>query len=166
MSEWLSTSHQRARKSAGPDRLPPRLGRTPPASDPEPPPPPPGRMLQVLARVLLWTLIGLAVLHGLLPTWAAPGRSRSTGAAHSSSGRGGSRSQASAQSQLAMAMAAAFLREYLTVDAAQSDRPGGSGATSRGGSAWTAGSMLSRVSRSPRIWSCRPEYGPSSAAWR
>jgi hypothetical protein len=124
MSKWLSTSHQRARQSAGPDRLPPRLGRSPSTSDPEPPPPPPGRTLRVLARVLLWTLIGLAVLRGLIPMWAAPGGSGSTGAAHSSSGGGGSRSQASAQSQLGMATAAAFLREYLTVDVAQSDRPG------------------------------------------
>jgi hypothetical protein len=124
MSASLLASGQRAQPSSEPDRSPP-LGRAQRPSDPEPPPPAPGRTLRVLARVLLWTLIGLGALHALLPTSTTPWGPGPNGApAHSSSDPQSSRSQASPASQLAMATAAAFLREYLTVDGRRSERPG------------------------------------------
>src|SRR6266536_4425640 len=96
-----------------------------PASEPDPSPPPPGRTLRVVVRVLLWTLIGIAALHGVLPPPAAPRGSGPLGApAHSSPGPRGPASQASAKEQAAMATAAAFLREYLTVDGRRAEGPG------------------------------------------
>lgn len=94
------------------------------ASDP-PPPPPPGRTVRVAARVLLWTLIGIAALRGVVPLPAAPGASDPVGGpAQSGLEARGSRSQVSVQDQIAMATAAAFLREYLTVDRRRAEEPG------------------------------------------
>ena len=94
------------------------------ASDP-PPPPPPGRAVRVAARVLLWTLIGIAALHGLVPLPAAPGASDPIGGpAQSGLDARESRSQVSVRDQIAMATAAAFLREYLTVDRRRAEEPG------------------------------------------
>lgn len=97
-----------------------------PSEAPDPPPPsPPGRGLRVAARVLLWTLIGIAALRGLLPVPAAPGASSPNRApAQSESAAGESRARTSVQDQIAMATAAAFLREYLTVDGRRAERPG------------------------------------------
>jgi hypothetical protein len=92
--------------------------------DPPPPPPPPGRHFRIAARVVLWTLIGIAAIHGLAPPFthssgpgpiSAPTR-LDLDARDSSSGAG-------ARDQAAMATAAAFLREYLTLDRARATRP-------------------------------------------
>lgn len=102
-----------------PSPPPPAFGRAPGPPDPEPPPPSPGPALHVLARVLLWTLIAFAALHGLLPTSTGP-----AGSGSGPPGSGSTGSQASEKRQLAMATAAAFLREYLTVDDRRSERQG------------------------------------------
>lgn len=94
-------------------------------SEPDPPPPPPGRAVRLAARVALWTLIGIAALHGILPPPAAPGGSGSVSAPDRSSlDPPRSRAPASVTDQTAMATAAAFLREYLTVDGRPAERPG------------------------------------------
>jgi hypothetical protein len=85
------------------------------------PPPPPDRRIRLAARVLLWALIGTAVVRGLLPVRSAPARPRTdtprvASVAWSSGG--------SIQEQAATATATAFLREYLTVDDRRSERPG------------------------------------------
>ncbi len=103
-----------------------RTGRLP-EPDPPPPLPSPGRTVRVAARVVLWTLIGIASLRGILPPSAAPGESRSLDTPARSSldlDPLRSRPQASVQDQIAIATAAAFLREYLTVDGRRAERPG------------------------------------------
>lgn len=84
---------------------------------------PPGRTIRVVARVLLWTLIGIAALHGVLPPLGArrePGPIAAP--AHAPTDRRWSPSQGSTD-QVAMATAASFLREYLTVDGQRAARP-------------------------------------------
>lgn len=89
-----------------------------------PPPPPPGRAVRLAARVVLWGLIGLAVLHGFVSPPAGPGaRGSAGGPARSTLDAQRAGSQASARDQIAMATAAVFLREYLTLDSRQADRP-------------------------------------------
>jgi hypothetical protein len=98
---------------------------SPSKADPSPPAPPPGRTVRIAARVVLWTLIGIASLRGVLPPPAAPGGSGPNGApAQSPLGPQRPGSQASVQDEIAMATAAAFLREYLTVDQRRAERPG------------------------------------------
>jgi hypothetical protein len=84
-------------------------------------PPPPDRRIRLAARVLLWALIGTAVVRGLLPVRSAPAQPRTDtpGVAPVASSSGGS-----IQDQAATATATAFLREYLTVDDRRSERPG------------------------------------------
>jgi hypothetical protein len=95
------------------------------AADEPAPPAPPGRarLLRVLARVLLWSLITVGAVRGLMPA--------TEGGSPTSSARAGSASAAPAGSALAgatpavpagprgqhmaRAVAVAFLREYLTV---------------------------------------------------
>jgi hypothetical protein len=89
-----------------------------------PPPPPPSRGLRIVARVVLWTLLGVVGLHAVLPAPATPRGASSTRVSGESSDPLRPRSQTSAVAQLAMATAAAFLREYLTVDRRREDRPG------------------------------------------
>ncbi|HZD67765.1 MAG TPA: hypothetical protein VFA45_02235 [Actinomycetes bacterium] len=89
-----------------------------------PPPPPPSRGLRIVARVVLWTLLGILGLHTVLPAPAAPRAAGSSSAPGESSDPPRPRSQRYAVDQLAMATAAAFLREYLTVDRRREDRPG------------------------------------------
>ena len=85
----------------------------------DPPPPAPDRRIRIVARVVLWTLIGLAAVRGVLPAPAGTGRpAGGTGLAAVAP------HEASAQDPAAMAIAAAFLREYLTVDDDRSERPG------------------------------------------
>ena len=83
------------------------------------PPPAPDHRIRVVARVVLWTLIGLATVRGVLP--APAGTVRPTSGTRPAAVRA---SQASAQDPAAMATAAAFLREYLTVDDDRSERSG------------------------------------------
>jgi hypothetical protein len=85
------------------------------------PPPSPNPGIRMVARVLLWTLIGIAVVRGVLPLPSPPVRSRTFGTGFASVG---SPSGGSVQDSAAMATAAAFLREYLTVDHRRSERPG------------------------------------------
>src|SRR6266571_4902616 len=93
--------------------------------DPSPPLPPPGRPVRIVARVVLWALIGIAALHGVLPTPAAPEGSGSSNApVRSSPDPQSSWSPDSTESQIGMATAATFLREYLTVDGRRAERPG------------------------------------------
>lgn len=83
-------------------------------------PPPPDRRIRLAARVLLWALIGTAVVRGLLPVRSPPAQPRTDTpgvAVASSPGE-------SIQDQAATATATAFLREYLTVDDRRSERPG------------------------------------------
>lgn len=78
------------------------------ASEPVPPAEPRGaRLLRVLARVLLWSLITVGAIRGLLPA-PAPSRSASAGSAPATAAAPPGHRQAEA-------VAAAFLREYLTV---------------------------------------------------
>jgi hypothetical protein len=78
------------------------------ASDPAPPAQPRGaRLLKVLARVLLWSLITVGAIRGLLPA-QAPSRSAPAGSAPATAAGPAGHRQAEA-------VAAAFLREYLTV---------------------------------------------------
>jgi hypothetical protein len=85
----------------------------------DPPPQAPDRRIRIVARVMLWTLIGLATVRGVLPAPAETTRPTSR------TGLAAARSlEASAQDPAAMAIAAAFLREYLTVDDDRSERPG------------------------------------------
>ncbi len=110
-----------------------RTGRLP-EPDPPPPLPSPGRTVRVAARVVLWTLIGIASLRGILPPSAAPGESRSLDTPARSSldlDPLRSRPQASVQDQIAIATAAAFLREYLTVDGPRRLAGRGPGTTGR-----------------------------------
>src|SRR6266498_3973407 len=96
-------------------------------SDPDssPPLPPPGRSVRIVARVALWALIGIAALHGVLPTPAAPEGSGSSNApVRSSPDPQSSGSPDSTEGQIGMATAATFLREYLTVDGRRAERPG------------------------------------------
>jgi hypothetical protein len=85
------------------------------------PPPPPDRRIRLVARVLLWALIGTAVVRGLLPVRSPPAQPRTDTPAVASVA---SSSGESIQDQAATATATAFLREYLTVDDRRSDRPG------------------------------------------
>jgi len=96
-------------------------------SDPDssPPLPPPGRSVRIVARVALWALIGIAALHGVLPTPAAPeGSGPSNAPVRSSPDPQSSGSPDSTEGQIGMATAATFLREYLTVDGRRAERPG------------------------------------------
>src|SRR6266508_1692288 len=96
-------------------------------SDPDssPPLPPPGRPVRIVARVVLWALIGIAALHGVLPTPAAPeGSGPSNAPVRSSPDPQSSGSPDSTEGQIGMATAATFLREYLTVDGRRAERPG------------------------------------------
>jgi hypothetical protein len=87
-------------------------------ADLDPPPPPPDRRIRIAARVMLWTLIGLATVRGVLPVPAVTTRpSGRTGPAVVGS------PEESGLDRAAMATAAAFLREYLTVDDNRSERP-------------------------------------------
>jgi len=90
-------------------------------ADLDTPPPPPDRRIRLAARVLLWALIGTAVVRGLLPVRSPPAQPRTDtpGVASAASSSGGS-----IQDQAATATATAFLREYLTVDDRRSERPG------------------------------------------
>jgi len=78
------------------------------ASEPAPPAQPRGaRLLKVLARVVLWSLITVGAVRGLLPA-QAPSRSAPAGSAPATAAGPPGPGQAEA-------VAAAFLREYLTV---------------------------------------------------
>lgn len=85
----------------------------------DPPPPAPDRRIRIVARVVLWTLIGLATFRGVLP--APAGTARPTSGTRLAAARA---PQESAQDPAAMATAAAFLREYLTVGEDRSERSG------------------------------------------
>jgi hypothetical protein len=93
-------------------------GRQP---DLDTPPPPPDRRIRLAARVLLWALIGTAVVRGLLPLRPPPAQPRADTPAVASVAPS---SGGPIQDQAAMATATAFLREYLTVDDRRSERPG------------------------------------------
>jgi hypothetical protein len=101
----------RAAAPADADALPQDL-----LAPPAPPPPSASwssRLLRVLARVVLWTLVAVGALRGLLPPVHDPAH---PGAA-----------PAAAADRQAAAVATAFLREYLTVDgdaAARAERLG------------------------------------------
>ena len=84
---------------------------------PEPAPPARARgakLLKVLARALLWSLIAVGAVRGLIPAPAgpAPTRSAPAGPAAGSLVAGSARSSLHQQAE---AVAATFLREYLTV---------------------------------------------------
>jgi hypothetical protein len=88
---------------------------------PEPAPPARGRgakLLKVVARVLLWSLIAVGAVRGLMPAPSGP-PPRSTPAGPATAGPAGgslvARSAEPSGHQRAEAVAAAFLREYLTV---------------------------------------------------
>jgi hypothetical protein len=108
--------------------MPPLVNRIPFGSrgteelDP-PPPRPPGRRLRMAARIALWTLIGIAAIHGLVPPEppSAPPRAAST-PVRPSGGRD-ALPPPLAREQAASAIAAEFLREYLTLGQEPATRP-------------------------------------------
>ena len=76
---------------------------------PDPPPPLPGagsRMLRIVGRVVLWTLIAVGALRGVTPDAPQPAVAARPAVGH----------------EQAAAVAAAFLREYLTVGDGQAGR--------------------------------------------
>src|SRR6266545_6157989 len=86
-----------------------------------PPPPQRGRILRLVIRLVLWTLIALGALRGLGPLPNAPGQDEAavtTIPAQPEPGVGhdGPTDTGIASDQAATATATAFLREYLTVD--------------------------------------------------
>jgi|SRR6266542_744731 hypothetical protein len=84
-----------------------------------PPPPQRGRILRLVARLVLWTLIALGALRGLGPLPDRPGDDRAattTAPARPDSGHDGAVDLGLVSDQAATATATAFLREYLTID--------------------------------------------------
>jgi hypothetical protein len=84
---------------------------------PEPAPPARGRgakLLRVLARALLWSLITVGAVRGLMPAPSGPTPTRSAPAGSATGPLVAGSGNASLHQQ-AEAVAAAFLREYLTV---------------------------------------------------
>src|SRR6266511_2902155 len=93
------------------------LDRFPPSD--LPPPPQRGRILRLVARLVLWTLIALGALRGLGPLPDRPGDDRAattTAPARPDSGHDGAVDLGLVSDQAATATATAFLREYLTID--------------------------------------------------
>jgi hypothetical protein len=81
------------------------------SSEPAPPVRPHGtRLLKMLARILLWSLITVGAVRGLLPAPIGPAPSRSAAAGSAPAG-----SAEPLGHRQAEAVAAAFVREYLTV---------------------------------------------------
>ena len=107
--------------------MPPQVNRIPfgrrGTEELDPPPPrPPGWRLRVTARIALWTLIGIAAIHGLVPPETPSAQPRAASTPMRPSGARDAFSP-QAQEQAASAIAAAFLREYLTVGQEPATRP-------------------------------------------
>jgi hypothetical protein len=84
-----------------------------------PPPPRRGRILRLVARLALWTLIALGALRGFGPLPDRPGDDRSattTAPVGPDSGHDGSTDPGPSSDEAATGTATAFLREYLTID--------------------------------------------------